>query len=243
MVAALDDVVEAGDLVGDVVDAGAVGAVAEQHGVLVVVARCLHEDAHGLDDVGGPEAEPVGVEGDGFLAARLDDVQRDMAHAQREGPGERFQRGVPAVDAAERVGGAGGDVGVLRAGQGEADAEAALVDGVEDAVGALVDRAVAVQLGDEPGEFLPGVDAPDDLAEGGPGLQRRGQQGAGHGVQVQGLPGQGLEDRVLVGPLHQEQPEVVEETDAFGYVVDPVGDGFDSLDSHGCLVSRVARRA
>jgi hypothetical protein len=60
---------------------------------------------------------------------------------------------------------------------------------------------------------------------------------------VEGLPGEGLEDRVLLGPLQQEQPEVAEETDTFVYVVDPVGDGFDSLDSHGCLVSRVARRA
>jgi hypothetical protein len=104
---------------------------------------------------------------------------------------------------------------------------------VEDAGGVLGDLAVVAEAGDEAGEFVLGVDAPDDFAQGVSGFHGRGQCGGGGGVEVDGLGGEGFEDGVFVGALDEEKAEVLEEPDAFVEIVDAVGDRFDSLDSHG----------
>lgn len=135
---------------------------------------------------------------------------------------------------------AGGDVGGPGPGEGQTGPEAGLVHGVEHACGVLPDRAVAAGRGDQALQLLGGVDAPDHLPQGGAVLHRGRERCARRGVEVEGLAGAGLEHGVFVGPFQEEEPEVVEEPDAFAEVVDAVGDRFDSLDSHGFLVSRVA---
>jgi hypothetical protein len=135
VVGADDHLVDGGDLPGGVVHGRLVRPVAEQQRVVVGVALGPQELADLLDPLGGLEAQPVGVEGDRLLLARLGDVDGDVDQPDRADPAGMTERLVDSRGVAGPV-----PVRVLaavvgpRLGDREAETEAGLVDGVRLAV-------------------------------------------------------------------------------------------------------------
>jgi len=150
---------------------------------------------------------------------------------------------VPPVDVSRPVAARIPHLAVHRLAHGQADAEAGLVDRVRHAVRVGVDRPVGQQVHRQLVERLLGVDTPDDLPQGRPGLDRRRQAGIIDVPQLDHLTRLRREPGPVLPAVQRIESEVGEEANALVEVRDAVNDPLHAHDRHCQRSPQLLRRA